>query len=353
MVDYEVIARENRNRYGWDVGTYGRFFEQQYSNPSHFILELIQNARDAYKRQGDQSSRKRTIEIRLERDHLEFRHFGIPFDEQDVREICQIGGGTKREKTDEIGEFGIGFKSVYACTRHPEVHCGDEHFVIVDYVRPKAVSARETSDGETLIYLPIESEELPESDLFNRIHKYLDSLSHRIVLFLGCVDEIKVVSEGRDLVHVSVRMGKIKSNIEQVTLSDVLHKKNEKWFVFSNPLKRNGKSYDAIRFAFQLKETSDKEKSTIAQVRDFLYVYFPTNIESHCGFVFHAPFELTPNREGIRKNSRWNEQLSHEALSLLDLALKTQKNRNLLNAQVLDLLPLIKRLFQRNMFYSI
>lgn len=342
MVDYEKINKENHDRYGWDVKTYGQFFEQQYSNPSHYILELIQNARDAYKRQEIQVSRKRTIDIRLEMDHLEFRHFGIPFDEQDVRGICEIGGGTKREKTNEIGEFGIGFKSVYACTRQPEVHCGDEHFVIEDYVRPKAVSARETSDGETLIYMPFESAEHLQPEFFNRTHRYLNSLSPRILLFLGCVDEMKVSSEDKLIYHVSVQIKQINRGIEQIVLSDVRHGRDEKWFVFSYPLKRNGKHHDAIRFAFQLKETSDKEKSTITQVRDFLYVYFPTNIESHCGFVFHAPFELTPNREGILKYSEWNEQLSHDALSLLDLALKTLKNRNLLNAQVLDLLPVNK-----------
>ena len=54
--------------------------------------------------------------------------------------------------------MGIGFKSVYAYTRSPAIHCGDEHFVITDYVHPHAVEAIEESGWWTTLQdLPVRS----------------------------------------------------------------------------------------------------------------------------------------------------------------------------------------------------
>src|SRR6188472_3848702 len=94
--DYGAIRTEHRRRYGEDVGNYGG----------------------------------------LHLDRLEVRHDGRDFTEADVRGICGIKRGTKADDPDQIGRFGVGFKSVYAYTSRPTVHCGDEHFQVRDYVHP-------------------------------------------------------------------------------------------------------------------------------------------------------------------------------------------------------------------------
>ena len=70
--------------------------------------------------------------------------------EEHVRAICSITFGTKSKNLNDIGKFGIGFKSVYAYTKRPEVHSGVEHFAIEHYVHPRPVAARPTEDGQTL-----------------------------------------------------------------------------------------------------------------------------------------------------------------------------------------------------------
>ena len=92
---------------------------QLYSDRTHFIFELIQNAEDA-------GATELTFE--LFDDRLELRHDGRPFSPADVRGICGVTAGTKTEDLTQIGKFGIGFKSVYAYTNSPSVFSGEEHF---------------------------------------------------------------------------------------------------------------------------------------------------------------------------------------------------------------------------------
>ena len=116
--DYDMIRLENIRKYGEET-RHLAFLGRLYSDRTHFVYELLQNAEDA------EASR---VEIALYSDRLEVLHDGKPFDEKDVRGICGVGEGTKPEDLTKIGKFGIGFKSVYAYTKAPEIHCGDEHF---------------------------------------------------------------------------------------------------------------------------------------------------------------------------------------------------------------------------------
>ena len=46
------------------------------------------------------------------------------FSEEDFENILNVGGATKKEKTDKIGSFGIGFNSVYHLTDVPSIVSG-------------------------------------------------------------------------------------------------------------------------------------------------------------------------------------------------------------------------------------
>jgi HSP90 family molecular chaperone len=124
--DYEKIRDENIARYGWDTAVLD-LLGQLYSERTHFIFELIQNAEDA-------GATELTFD--LFEDRLEVKHDGRPFTEADVRGICGVGKSGKSGDLTKIGKFGIGFKSVYAYTKNPRVYSSDEHFRIESYVRP-------------------------------------------------------------------------------------------------------------------------------------------------------------------------------------------------------------------------
>src|SRR5271167_2207838 len=142
--DYTKIREENIARYGWDTAVLD-LLGQLYSERTHFIFELIQNAEDAGATE---------LAFELFSDRLELRHNGRLFTEADVRGICGVGQSRKSGDLTSIGQFGIGFKSVYAYTRSPHIYSGNEHFRIENYVRPHATAPR--PGGGTLFVFPFD-----------------------------------------------------------------------------------------------------------------------------------------------------------------------------------------------------
>src|ERR1700758_5527674 len=148
--DYQKIREENIARYGWDTAVLD-LLGQLYSERTHFIFELIQNAEDA-------GATELAFELFV--DRLELRHDGRPFTEADVRGVCGVGQSAKAGDLTSIGKFGIGFKSVYAYTRTPRIYSGDEHFRIENYVRPFPVEPRLAQAG-TLFVFPFDHDTVP------------------------------------------------------------------------------------------------------------------------------------------------------------------------------------------------
>ena len=85
----------------------------KYTEPLHFIYELLQNAED-------QDATE--VHFIVGKDRLEFRHNGKPFTRQDVSSITGIGNTQKADQANKIGCFGIGFKSVFEITHCPEIY---------------------------------------------------------------------------------------------------------------------------------------------------------------------------------------------------------------------------------------
>ena len=150
--DYDEIRQDNRKRYGTDIGRIGEhLLANRYGERTHFIYELLQNAEDALNRRTG-SDERRGVSFDLTSIGLRVSHFGIPFDENDVRGVCGIADSTK--DLTEIGRFGIGFKSVFAFTDRPEIHSGPEAFAIESYVWPSAIDPVTRQQDETVIVIP-------------------------------------------------------------------------------------------------------------------------------------------------------------------------------------------------------
>ena len=92
--DYDRIRADNIREYGEGTRHLG-FLGRLYTDRTHFIYELLQNAEDA-------GATK--IVFELAKDRLEVRHDGRFFSEKDVRGICGVGEGTKAEDLTQIGK---------------------------------------------------------------------------------------------------------------------------------------------------------------------------------------------------------------------------------------------------------
>src|ERR1035437_32467 len=179
--DYEKIRAENITRYGTDTAVLD-LLGQLYSDRTHFIFELIQNAEDAGARE---------LAFELFGDRLEVRHDGRPFTDADVRGICGVGNSAKAGDLTAIGRFGIGFKSVYAYTQTPSVHSPGEHFRIENYVRPVAIAPAGARD-ETLFIFPFDRGDLSQAAATAEIAAALAGLGLGTLLFLRSIERVAV-----------------------------------------------------------------------------------------------------------------------------------------------------------------
>lgn len=299
--NYSAITADNIKRRGTEFSDIGRMIsEQLYSDRTHFVFELIQNAEDALSRRHQlfpESDLPRKLEFRLFLDRLEVRHFGVAFNENDVKAISDILKGTKSDDTQQIGRFGIGFKSVYAFTSSPEIHCGDEHFKLTDYIEVSAVPEKALLPGETLFVFPFNHHRETAEKTYKRIEDRLCQLDEHSILFLEYVDEISwVIDEKPSCLRRTIE------NISQ-DCDKILINKNEiqsSWLVFSKETSIITPGKVAAAFKLQREEGTSGE--TIKPVkRSPLVVFLPTGLETDLHFLIHGPYLTTPARDNILK----------------------------------------------------
>ena len=346
--DYEAITADNIRRRGEEFDDIGNFLaEKLYGDRAHFIYELLQNAEDALtlryqKDPGVDFSGE--VTFRLCSDHLEVNHYGKLFDEEDVKGICDVLRGTKNERLDQIGTFGIGFKSVYAFTRSPEIHSGDEHFVIRNFIRPRAVEPRPLQDPlQTLFYFPFDHPGFEAPAAFDLIQSKLKSLGPRSLLFLHHVKDLQWIVEGGGsgfyMRHhePSENGGALVQIIGESTNQD---DNEEDWLVVHRDVNHPSRREKlTVKVAYSIEADRDG-RSIVPLHRSPLTAFFPTAKETGLGFLIHAPFASTPARDNIETDSHWNDLLSNELATLVSDSLSVCKQHGFLTPHFLTVLPI-------------
>ena len=344
--DYEKIREDNIRQYG--EGTrHLAFLGRLYTDRTHFIFELLQNAEDAG------ASR---ILFSLFNDRLEVTHDGRPFNERDVRGVCGVGEGTKAEDLTQIGKFGVGFKSVYAYTTKPEIHSGDESFRVKNYVRPHAVKPVSVDESWTTLFIFVFDAIDPETAR-RELGTCLCSLNVRTLLFLRKIKEIEyklLDTEGMYLREETVQDSA--RRVEVVGQNEDQYE-NEIWLIFKrlvNIPDKSGTVPVEIGFHIELSVAGDTE-SIKRENNTPLVVYFPTEKDTRLGFLIQGPYRTTPARDNIPKDDDWNKQLIGETAELVVESLQQLKEMGLLSVSLLAALPIRTEDFQEstNMFYPI
>ena len=338
--DYQAIRRNNERRYGTDIGRIGpMLLADRYDDRTHFIFELLQNAEDALgRREGWKGSR--AVSFRLAEATLRIEHFGLPFDEADVRGICGIAESTK--DLTAIGRFGIGFKSVYAVTSRPEVHSSAEAFAIESFVWPDAVPPIDRDPDATVILIPLDTSEQGDRDELARGLGRLDPLA---LLFLRQIEEIRwSVEGGRSGLYLRESRD-VGADVRRVTVIGQEHGQPdvaEECLIFSRAVSTDdGRHAGYVELAFSLDEHRESEQERIARLaRSPLVVFFPTVLETHLGFLVQGPYRTTPSRDNVPRGDVWNQHLVRETSALLGQALRWLRDNNLLDTAALRCLPL-------------
>lgn len=336
--DYDRIRADNILEYG--QGTrHLSFLGRLYTDRTHFIFELLQNAEDA----GASKVLFQLVEHRLD-----VLHDGRRFDEKDVRGICGVGEGTKTEDLTQIGKFGIGFKSVYAYTTTPAIHSGDESFTIENYVRPYAVQQQDIGDSWTTLFaFPFNKEDVEPAIACREISTRLRKLSARTLLFLRKIKEIEYrLPDGMGGVYL--RDETTRGGAREVTVigQNNGEDESESWLIFERPVDVPDPAEDCprqvpVEIGFRLQENEREQREEVTKVKDSpLVVYFPTEKETRLGFLIQGPYKTTPARDNIPKEDDWNATLVRETACLIADVLPQLKDLSLLGVSLLEALPI-------------
>lgn len=340
--NYDQIRADNIEEYGKGI-RHLAFLSRLYSDRTHFVFELLQNAEDAG------ASR---ISFSLQEDHLEVRHNGRYFDDDDVRGVCGVDEGTKADDLTKIGKFGIGFKSVYAYTTRPEIHSGGEHFYIENYVRPYQAEPREAGKTWTTLFMfPFDHAEVSPAQAYKEIQGRLKSLSVRTLLFLRSIVQIEwEVDCGEAGIYMrEEHPGDGARRVKVLGQSGTSKDEDEDWLVFERPVQLvEDKPPVRVEVAYRVITNRENGKETITGIGDSnLVVFFPTEKPTNLGFLIQGPFRTTPARDNIPHDDKTNRKLIEEIASLIAITLDELRKIGLLTVGVLQTMPIRPAEFPR------
>ena len=326
---YKQISDANRIKYGTEAEKILRIIINQYSDRTHFIYEILQNAEDAGATR---------IQFHLEKEKLVIEHDGRPFNEKDIEGVCGIANGTKEDGT-RIGHFGIGFKSVYCYTEHPYIYSGEYHFVIQNQLFPKEVpGSQEIAYDETCMILPFDKGEVPSSIAYQEIR---DALTKKItaesIIMLNQISDVRIKIDGYP---EEIEINKVKYSLDKKAYADNVFGLSMNTTI-TNTRSKQTRTKDADYLFFTdanaeataiIFRVEGKELKAIKNSK--IYAFFPTAKEAHQNFYIHAPFDTTPARDNFKEGAEYgkhNIELIKAVGELIWFAFQWMKNHQYLS----------------------
>ena len=301
-----------------------RIIANLYSDSTHFLYELLQNAQDA---------EATSVSFELHSDRLETSHNGRAFNYSDVEAITTIGSSTKSNEPNKIGKFGAGFKSVFSITDTPHIYSGTYNFKISDYIIPETIDPVENQNDEyTSVVLPFDRAEIDTKILYQSIAKRLQAIGKDELLFLSnlCRIDWKVGAEAGYVEKITNEATETRSLVTLET-----HNKTERFELYRRSFTIENKLLEC-KIAFAL-NTEDRYVSIGTNP---LYVFFPTVVPTNLQFLVHAPYKTTPERETINFSDPQNQTITDNIVELYKSVLKDMAERKVLDVETMGYFPL-------------
>ncbi|KAL9093859.1 MAG: hypothetical protein Q9165_003782 [Trypethelium subeluteriae] len=335
----DLIQKIHRSRHfddeeDWNAGILFRSLEilsdQLYSTQTHFLFELVQNADDL---DFEEHVTPKLVLVYREDGYLWVGSNEVGFKEENVTAICRLQLSTKgvrQGQKEQIGEKGIGFKSVFKVADKVWISSHPFYF-------------RFDRDGKLGMVTPIWDEDFPEVDGLEEqtmfclripqqrdreaVRKHLVGLQPDLPLFLRNVREIQVIiqdKDGNETVNFCVKREKWSSGAPQV---DVVLRKED--FVkgaeevkmrliveekVTNPMpseeRRRDVTQSKLQMAFPVQENGLPHLAN-----QDLYNFLPVRAYG-LPFLLNGDFLLSASREDIDQGKEWNKALVKAAAQL-------------------------------------
>lgn len=344
---FKKLRKDNLERYERDQkrNSFKNSLEavfNNYSNSSHFIKELIQNADDA---------KAKYIKFYVQKDGLYVIHNGSPFtisdittDHGDINSITGISNSTKEKNT--IGKFGIGFKSVFKITSKVHVFENDLNWCIENFYVPNfsTLLEKHRKKNETEFYFPfikknndkINPNQVLQKDAYNLIKDELKQLKIP-TMFLNNVKKIIWKCEHEESEFETTRK-LLRSSAGKNLYSVVSKSSNENEYFLLINQKINGLNlYNSI--CIQTNKSRNRViKNTVS---DSTFVFFKTKESNKLPFIINSPFIVTPGRENLQERDNDNDIRIKELKTLFISSLQLIKSWSpkILNDYLYEILP--------------
>jgi hypothetical protein len=314
-------------------------FEDFYPDQAHFIFELLQNAEDAEATEAV---------FLLTRTSCIFEHNGKrAFTESDVKAITGIHNSTKNNAPDQIGKFGIGFKSVFVYTITPIIHSKEFSFKISKLVHPEPIKGDPQIGSKTRFEIPFNNPRKSAEEAYAETKAALTGLAETTLLFLSNLESISWEIDKK--VSGEVRRFRYSDNhIEIMKKADGETKPSSHFLRFSNSAEGVDKQHVSIAFKLGfISDTNefDSQRALAQQLKIVpvdpgrVAVFFPAQKEaSGLRFHLHAPFVPELSRASIKKTPA-NDPLFKQLAELTTASLHSIRDLNLLTGEFLGVLP--------------
>ncbi|CAI9778566.1 unnamed protein product [Fraxinus pennsylvanica] len=297
-----------------------------YSQDSHFILELVQNADDNIY----PGNVVPTLVFILQEKGIIVLNNEQGFSAENIRALCDVGNSTKKSHLGYIGKKGIGFKSVFRVTDAPEIHSGGFHIKFditegqIGFILPTVVPPCNTDlyarlvsgDADqvnihlwnTCIVLPFQSKSLEVCSMNNIVSMFSD-LHPSLLLFLRRLQCIKFKNMLDDTLTV-MKKEEVGNGIVKVSVGE----EKMTFFVVSQKLRADVIRPDVrtteISIAFTLQETENGDYIPHLDQQP-VFAFLPLRTYGF-KFILQGDFVLPSSREEVDGDSPWNQWLISE-----------------------------------------
>lgn len=327
----EEIALMRREAYQVEKANRNNFEDilvNIYKKSVHFVYELLQNADDALATE---------VKFELRNNELVFYHNGSKdFSLNDIISITGIGDSTKKD-TNDVGKFGVGFKSVFAITDTPLIYNRAYCFKIENFIVPSEIEESDLRGYTTKFVLPFNKEKPQKTneELVRQISDELEGLDCATIMFLRNISSIKIDDMGVESERTL--------NREQLDNYEVIQDLTDEncYLVFKN---KDSK----ISFSFLVKDDEIEPLENLC-----IYSFLPTTTKSALPFYVDAPFKLATTRESIDFDSSENELILDEIAEYYEKVILMLRDEQFIKQDFLnDLLPIDVNLCNESELYN-
>ncbi|KAG2848601.1 hypothetical protein PC118_g4237 [Phytophthora cactorum] len=339
-----------------------RLSDELYSESTHFVLELLQNADD--NNYDDAVVPLGEFTLTTDKEIVFFNN-EQGFSAANVQAICDVGASTKASIDSEasIGKKGIGFKSVFKVSDNPQVHSNGFHICFhaksskhgngMGYILPYWLD--DTTQWKqrrgTMFVLPLNDASVHR---VADISQSLMAFEPSVLLFLRRIRELRLRDSARQqALHFLKKETKLQADTQLVQLYSQVKSESsvevtqQKWLVVKETLEPpqlfNRSHATEIALAFPVEDSNAGDRPPLQQV----FCYLPLRSYGF-RFILQGDFEIPSSREAITNGSDWNEwlvskfpKLMRSAVSSYVSTLQTDDERRIAAiSHLLSLLPL-------------